>query len=109
RQLGAGVYVGRASGRSFDARRILSYPPYDRLRFEVPVLTEGDVNARAWIRIKEIDESLSLLEQRLNSLPDGDSRVAIPAMGPCEGIAMVDAFRGDVLVWVRMDSTGHID
>ena len=51
KQYNAGGYVGRASGRAFDARRALGYPPYDDLRFEVPVLDEGDVNARVWIRI----------------------------------------------------------
>ena len=49
------------------------------LRFDVPVLTEGDVNARAWIRIKEIDQSLSLIEQMLDRLPQGDVRVAVEA------------------------------
>ncbi len=53
------------------------YPPYDRLRFDVPVLTEGDVNARVWIRINEIEQSLSLIEQMLHELPPGDVRVAI--------------------------------
>ena len=77
RRFGAGGYVGRASGRDFDARRSLGYPPYDRLRFEVPVLHEGDVNARALIRIKEIEQSLSLLEQMLNELPAGEVRVAV--------------------------------
>src|ERR1700676_2639774 len=52
RQYAAGGYIGRASGRAFDARRALAYPPYDDLRFEVPVLNEGDVNARAWIRAR---------------------------------------------------------
>jgi Ni,Fe-hydrogenase III large subunit len=108
RRFGAGGYVGRASGRDFDARRSIGYPPYDRLRFDVPVLTEGDVNARAWVRIREIDQSLSLIEQMLNQLPQGDVRVAIEPAGPREGIALVEAFRGDVLVWLRIDS-GHID
>src|SRR5205823_11921628 len=39
----AGGFIGRASGRSFDARRTLAYPPYDSLRFEVPVLNEGEI------------------------------------------------------------------
>src|SRR5438046_791603 len=43
KQYAAGGYIGRASGRSFDARRSLAYPPYDSLPFEVPVLNEGDV------------------------------------------------------------------
>src|SRR5262249_10325473 len=46
RQFGAGGYVGRASGCSFDARRAFAYAPYDRLSFEVPLRNEGDVNAR---------------------------------------------------------------
>ena len=58
RQFGAGGYVGRASGRAFDARKALRYPPYDRLAFEVPLLTAGDVNARVWIRIREVEQSL---------------------------------------------------
>jgi Ni,Fe-hydrogenase III large subunit len=109
RRFGAGGYVGRASGRDFDARRSLGYPPYDRLRFEVPVLHEGDVNARALIRIKEIEQSLSLLEQMLNELPAGDARAAVEPGRSGEGIALAEAFRGDVLVWLRLDAERRID
>jgi Ni,Fe-hydrogenase III large subunit len=109
RRFGAGGYVGRASGRNFDSRKSIGYAPYDRLHFDVPVLNEGDVNARAWIRIKEIDQSLSLIEQLLNQLPDGDVRVALEPTGPCEGIALAEAFRGDVLVWLRIDASGRLD
>ena len=47
RQYGAGGYVGRASGRAFDARQNLKYPPYDQLSLDIPVLDAGDVDARA--------------------------------------------------------------
>ena len=67
RQFGAGGYVGRASGRSFDARRAPGYAPYDDLTFEVPVLDAGDVNARVWIRIREVEQSLTLIEQILDT------------------------------------------
>ena len=40
-QFAAGGYVGRASGRAFDARRALPYPPYDGLAFAVPVRRDG--------------------------------------------------------------------
>ena len=46
RQFGAGGYVGRASGRQFDARKTPGYPPYSRLVFDIPVLKDGDANAR---------------------------------------------------------------
>ncbi|MBB3146714.1 Ni,Fe-hydrogenase III large subunit [Phyllobacterium trifolii] len=110
RQYGAGGYVGRASGRSFDVRRTLCYPPYDHLRFEVPVLKEGDVNARIWIRIREVEQSLSLVEQMLEQLPDGPVRAGIPdAHQPREGLAIVEGFRGDILVWLRLVDDGRID
>jgi Ni,Fe-hydrogenase III large subunit len=109
-RFGAGGHVGRASGRDFDARRSIGYPPYDQLRFEVPVRAEGDVNARVWIRIKEIEASLALIEQMLNRMPEGELRIAVePTNGPCEGMALVEAFRGDVLVWLRIDAAGRID
>ena len=108
-RFGAGGYVGRASGRDFDTRRDLVYPPYDQLRLTVPLLQEGDVNARVWIRIKEIDASLSLIEQMLDQLPHGDVCVPIGAGGAGEAIAITEAFRGDVLVWLRLDRAGRID
>jgi Ni,Fe-hydrogenase III large subunit len=107
RQFGAGGYVGRAAGRAFDARRSPGYPPYDQLRFEVPVLSEGDVNARVWIRIREVEQSLDLIEQILSEMPDGDLSVAVPAVTG-EGMALVEAFRGDLLVWLRLDTDGKV-
>jgi Ni,Fe-hydrogenase III large subunit len=109
RRFGAGGYVGRASGRAFDARRAVAYPPYDALLFDVPVLTAGDVNARVWIRVREIEQSLTLLEQMLDHLPTGEFRVALEPRGPCEALALVEAFRGDVLIWLRTDASGRID
>jgi Ni,Fe-hydrogenase III large subunit len=103
RQFGAGGYVGRASGRAFDARKLPGYPPYDRLAFEIPVLEAGDVNARVWVRIREVEQSLALIDQVLRALPGGAIRAEINATGAvCEGLGMAEAFRGDVLVWVRL-------
>src|SRR4029079_998539 len=126
KQYSAGGYVGRASGRAFDARptpgyaardpgrafdagRHRGYPPYDAFRFEVPVLDEGDVNARIWIRIREVEQSLSLVNQILDRLPGGSLRVP-PGIetGPREGMALVEGFRGDIMVWLRLDG-GQIE
>jgi len=109
RQFGAGGYVGRASGRGFDARRNLGYAPYGNLKFEVPVLDAGDVNARVWIRIREVEQSLSLIEQVLDRLPNGKTKVPTKASARiCEGMGLAEAFRGDVLVWLRLDGKGRI-
>ena len=106
RRFGAGGYVGRASGRAFDARKALAYPPYDALEFEVPVLESGDVNSRVWIRIREVEQSLRLIEQVVRHLPAGPIRNELPgASGTKEGLGLVEGFRGDVLVWLRTEGT----
>lgn len=103
KQYAAGGCIGRASGRSFDARRTLAYPPYDALRFDVPVLNEGDVNARVWIRVREVEQSLSLIDQILDRLPEGPLGTHAGLRREArEGIAIVEGFRGDVLVWLRL-------
>ena len=98
-----GGHVGRAGGRNFDTRRNLPYAPYDELVFDVPVLHESDVNARVWIRIREIEQSTALIEQILSRMPAGETLrpLSIPAGG--EGMALAEAFRGDVLIWLRVD------
>jgi Ni,Fe-hydrogenase III large subunit len=100
-RFGAGGYIGRASGRDFDARRAFPYAPYDQLTFEVPIREEGDVNARVWIRIEEVRQSLGLLEQILASLPAGPMR-APAASGAGEGVALVESFRGEIFAWVQV-------
>ncbi len=110
RQWGAGGYVGRASGHAFDARRNIGYAPYDKLSFEVPVREDGDVNARVWIRIREVEQSLALIDQILDALPDGKIHAAVTPNGKtCEGLGLVEAFRGDVLVWLRLDGNGQVE
>ena len=111
RQYGAGGFIGRASGRAFDARKLPGYAPYGDLRFEMPVRQEGDVDARVWVRIDEVGQSLSLIEQILERLPAGAIRVdpGRPAGGEtAEGLALVEGFRGDVLAWVRLAADGSV-
>jgi Ni,Fe-hydrogenase III large subunit len=108
REFAAGGYVGRASGRNFDARRTPGYAPYDRMQFEVPVVQAGDVNARVWIRIQEVKQSLGLVEQILGQLPDG-SIYAPVSLHAGEGVALVEGFRGDILVWIRIGPDGRVE
>ena len=109
RQFGAGGYVGRASGRALDVRCTPGYPPYDTLQFDVPVFQEGDVNARVWVRIREIEQSLGLIEQLLACLPEGPISAEVPGAGEVrEGLAVVESFRGDVFVWLRIGADGKI-
>ncbi|HYM03217.1 MAG TPA: hydrogenase expression protein HypE, partial [Stellaceae bacterium] len=107
RRFAAGGYVGRASGRPFDARRLPGYPPYDRLDFAVPLLEDGDVHSRVLIRAQEIEASLGLIEQILRSLPAGPIAAPVEQSGG-EGLALVEGFRGDVFAWVALAEAGTV-
>ncbi len=104
----AGGFIGRASSRNFDARLQPSYPPYNEMEFGVPMLTEGDVNARVLLRFHEVESSLSLIERLLAPLPEGPVLVPVaPSEGEeREGVALIEGFRGDVLVWLRLAADG---
>jgi Ni,Fe-hydrogenase III large subunit len=111
RQYGAGGYVGRASGRAFDARKVPGYAPYSSLNFETPVRDEGDVDARVWVRIEEVNQSVALIEQILERLPSGVLRSGAASSSTRyggEGLALVEGFRGDVLAWLRLAPDGTI-
>ncbi|HTM75108.1 MAG TPA: hydrogenase expression protein HypE, partial [Pseudolabrys sp.] len=96
------------SGRAFDARRDPGYAPYHELEFQVPVVHAGDVNARVWIRIQEVEQSLSLIEQILGAIPSGAIKAPLGRVKACEGLGVAEAFRGDVLVWLRINGNGRV-
>ena len=88
----------------------IGYPPYDSLKFDVPALDGGDVNARVWIRIREIEQSVALIEQILVGLPAGPSRVVAESKTATagEGLGFAEGFRGDVMVSLRLGGDGRI-
>jgi Ni,Fe-hydrogenase III large subunit len=113
RQYGAGGFVGRASGSSRDVRMAPGYAPYTGLSFEVPTRDQGDVDARVWVRIEEVRQSLRLLVQLLDGLPGGPLRIDLSRGTEfrkpiAEGLALVEGFRGDVLAWVRIGPDGNV-
>ena len=62
------------------------------------------------LSIREVEQSLSLIDQILDRLPAGATGAALkPGGAVCEGMAIVEAFRGDVLAWLRLDGEGRID
>ncbi|MQF98580.1 MAG: NADH-quinone oxidoreductase subunit D [SAR202 cluster bacterium] len=64
----------RASGVKWDLRKADPYDVYDRMEFEIPVGTVGDNYDRYLIRIAEMRESLKILQQCVNQIPDGPIR-----------------------------------
>ena len=72
-RLGATGPVLRGSGMSSDVRKEEPYEIYDKLDFEVPIRKEGDAYARYWIGIEEMKQSMSIVKQALDDLPNGES------------------------------------
>jgi Ni,Fe-hydrogenase III large subunit len=110
----AGGHVGRGSGRDFDARRDLAYPPYRGLSFDVPVFTSGDVDARLRVRVAEVRASIGMIKTWLADLPAGPilapaaETLAERSVAAREGVAVTEAFRGDLLVWLRLAPDGRV-
>ncbi|HUH03670.1 MAG TPA: NADH-quinone oxidoreductase subunit D, partial [Kofleriaceae bacterium] len=73
----------RACGVDYDVRKDFPYSVYDQFEFDVPVGTNGDCYDRYLVRIFEIEQSIRILRQALEQLPEGpividDPRVALP-------------------------------
>jgi len=71
-RLGATGPVLRGSGMETDVRKEEPYEIYDRLDFEIPTRQEGDAYARYWIGIEEMKQSIKIIKQALDELPDGE-------------------------------------
>jgi NADH-quinone oxidoreductase subunit D len=85
----------RASGVDYDVRKAFPYLVYDRLDFEVPLGGRGDNYDRFLCRIREIEQSMKIVEQALRQLPVGpvwidDPRFVLPekekVYGSIEGL-----------------------
>ena len=73
----------RASGVAYDVRKDVPYLDYETYDFDVPVGTKGDVYDRYLVRVEEMRQSIRILEQAVQRLPDGplnveDPRVILP-------------------------------
>lgn len=102
-------YVGRASGQDFDMRRDAVYPPYDRVTVKVALEDQGDIASRFWIRYKEINAALKLIEQFIDLLEPGDivSEWQMPAAGSV-GLGIVEGWRGETVAYLRFDADNKI-
>lgn len=68
----------RASGVNWDIRKAQPYSSYDKFEFNVPTRTEGDVYARYLVRVDEMRESLKIVRQAMDGLPEGPIKANAP-------------------------------
>lgn len=76
--LGASGPTLRASGIDFDLRRDMPYSGYENFKFNVPIASEGDVFARYMCRVKELRESIGMVQQALDGMPEGPIKADAP-------------------------------
>jgi len=70
----------RGSGVKFDVRKDLPYSIYPELEFDVPTRTEGDCLARYLLRMEEIKQSIRIIDQCLENMPDGPIMAKLPRL-----------------------------
>lgn len=107
--LGAVGIAARASGRDIDCRRDLPYAAYDQLDFAVVLQKEGDVLDRIKVRILEVFNSILLIRQILQALPEGDIFQEIPAIPAYEtSFGWTESARGENCHWLMVDEKQKI-
>jgi NADH-quinone oxidoreductase subunit D len=78
--LGATGPTLRGSGVDIDLRRDMPYSSYEKFQFKVPVSQEGDVFARYMCRVQELRESVGIIRQALDGMPEGPIKADAPGV-----------------------------
>ena len=102
--------VGRASGMDQDVRRDRPFAAYDELAVDVVCYRYGDVRARLRVRMDEIHESIRLIHDIRNKIPQGPL-VATSNHQPRPGewaLSAVEGWRGEILYFVMAGENGRI-
>jgi NADH-quinone oxidoreductase subunit D/NADH-quinone oxidoreductase subunit C/D len=93
----------RASGVQCDIRKLYPYEVYDKVQFDEIIETGGDSFARYLVRMKEMKQSLSIIEQLIDNIPEGDFQAktkAVLKLPKGEFYSRVETARGDFGVYI---------
>ncbi len=102
----------RASGVNYDVRKVDRYGIYDRFAFRVPLGEHGDVYDRYMMRILEMRETVTILEQALKVIPAGpvmDPKAKLRGLRPKVGEAYgrIESPKGELGFYLISDGTGN--
>ena len=95
--------TARGSGIAIDVRRDDPYAAYSDLDWNVISQPEGDVFAKAVVRLLETFESIKMVREALRKLPDGPISTEVRQIPPGEAVGRVEAPRGETFHYVRSD------
>ncbi len=102
---------GRGSGFSCDVRKIAPYGVYDQIEFNEILKNDGDVFSRYLVRMEEMEESMNILEQLIDKMPDGNEYTAkmkaIVKLPEGEYYQRVETARGELGVYVVSTGAKH--
>ncbi|MHA1449685.1 MAG: hydrogenase large subunit [Candidatus Hodarchaeales archaeon] len=105
--------TARASGIEYDLRKVDPYAAYDRIPFDVPVWSDGDILGGLSTRLDETIISVDMILHSLDAMPAGDFRLErkeVPRRPePYEGTQRVEAPRGEDIHYVRSNGTDKPD
>ena len=111
-EVGVSGPLARGSGLQWDLRRAEPYSSYQDFEFKIPVETAGDCFARYRVRMVEFRESIKIVRQALDGLPEGpiSSRPGVKSVGQVrvpkgEGYARVEGARGEVGCYLVSDGS----
>jgi len=102
--------TARASGVAIDVRKDDPYAAYGLVKFKVITAKEGDVFAKAVVRLLELYESISIIEQCLKGLEkekNSPIEIEVKEIPAGEGVGHHEAPRGEVFHYIKSDGTNH--
>ncbi len=100
--------VARASGVKRDLRKDDPYSVYDRFEFDIPTCDDGDCYDRYRVRMEEMKQSLRIIEQAINQVPDGPFRADVPHLvrPPAgEAYAHIEGPKGELGFYIVSDNS----
>ena len=95
--------VARGSGVSCDIRKIFPYEVYDKVQFDEILETRGDSFSRYMVRIREMKESVKIIEQLIDNIPEGEFQAktkAVLKLPKGEYYTRVETARGELGVYI---------
>ena len=99
--------TARASGVAIDVRRDHPYGAYDRLDWKVITTESGDVFDKVVVRLLECFESIKIIRQCLERMPEGEIDAGVKEIPAGEGIGHAEAPRGETFHYVRSDGSNR--